>query len=523
MNRQKLIIFVVVVAVLYGLGIFWGLPSAMTAASDTTAPLGPLAFAAEYRDPNKSYIYPAVHQLLLLVFYALVLAGCKLFGYLGSLSGTWPYGFTDPTAVFSAFILVSNLVSLAMAIILLLALRRMRPVHDAAMWFAMLLVALGGVFAYYARVANMDMPYLFWWVLAYVCLWRYMFDATVRRRFLAYAAAFSALSIGTKDQAAGLVLGFGLVVLLVAPRGANDDDAGSWRGRIKSAAFFSVCLIGAYALVAVATNPHRWLKHVRFVTSDHVLPEVESSIRGQLLLFGIFVRRLSHVMTSGGVVLGVAGMIVLLARRRYREVLVLTLPVIAYYCSIIAKVRATEERYLLPFAIVLSIGAGVAVGAALSARWTQTAMMRGVVWLIIVGVLALQFVGSFVPVTYTQMFDTRRELARDIGRLAPEGDPLLIVDMVSFNLPNRHVYERYPMMHPPGERIRPLSTHGENLFKPYDPSYRFILAGSSPAPGTQAWPKGDAELIGKWTYPDWVKSHVYVPSVYEFYLYRRRQ
>lgn len=521
MTPRRTLIFIIIFAALYALGIFWGLPSAMTAASDTTAPLGPLAFAAEYRDPSKSYIYPAVHQLLLLVFYAVVLVACKLTGYLGSISSAWPYGFTDPTGVFSVFILVSNLVSLAMALALLLLLRRMRPVADAAMWFGLVLLALSGVFAYYARVANMDMPYLFWWVLAYVCLWRYMFDDVARRRMLALAGAFSALSIGTKDQAAGLILGFGFVVLLVSPRGAADDGA-SWRGRIKSAFFFSVCLIAAYALVAVATNPHRWLKHVRFVTSDHVLPEVEATLRGHVHLFGRFVRRLTHILTPGGLMLGAAGMLLLLVRRRYREFWVLTLPVVAYYVSIIAKVRATEERYLLPFAVVLAVGACVSVGAALASRWAQRAPLRALVWIVVVAVLAQQFALSFVPVTYTQLFDTKRALARDIGEHVPDGNALLVVDMVSFNLPNRHVYERYAMMHPPGETIRPSSTHGENLFKPFDPTYRYVLAGSSPEPGKAPWPQTDAELVRAWTYPDWVKSRVYVPSVYEFYLYRRK-
>lgn len=518
-KREKLIVFVVVMAVLYGLGIFWGLPSALTEASDSTAPLGPLAFVAEYRDTSKSYIYPAVHQLLLVSFYAVVLAVCKLTGHLGSLSSTWPYGFTDPTAVFSAFILVSNLVSMAMAIALLLLLRRLRPVPETAAWFAVALLGLSGVFAYYARVANMDMPYLFWWVLSYFCLWRYTLGEEARRRLLAFSAVFAALSIGTKDQAVGLILGSGLVVLLVAPRGGRD----SWAARFKSALFFSVCLLAAYALVAVATNPARWLKHVRFVTSDHVLPETEGSLRGQVLLLGRFFVRLGHVMTPGGVILGFAGLSLLALRKRYRELLVLTLPALAYYVSIIAKVRATEERYLLPFAILLAVGAAVTVGAALASPRLQRRSLRALVWVLVAAVLVQQVVWSFVPVTYTQLFDTKRALARDIEKVVPVGSPLLIVDMASFNVPNRHVYERYPLMHPPGETLRPTSTHGENIFKPYDPSYRYILAGNSAEPGKPLWPKPeDAAFVRAWTYPTWVKSNVYVPSVYEFYLFERR-
>src|SRR5690348_13279055 len=87
--------------VLYFAGLFWGLPSITTSASDSIAPLGPLAFAADFHDPNKSYIYPAIHQILLLIVYAAALVGAKLTGAVGSISGTWPYGFHNPTNTFS--------------------------------------------------------------------------------------------------------------------------------------------------------------------------------------------------------------------------------------------------------------------------------------------------------------------------------------------------------------------------------------------------------------------------------------
>lgn len=519
MTRRQLILFTVIIIALYSLGIFWGLPSAMTAASDSTAPLGPLAFVADYWDVNKSFIYPAVHQLLLIVFYAVVLIGAKLLGYLHSISGTWPYGFTDPSGVFSALILVSNLVSMAMGITVLLCLRRFRATPTFAAWFSMMLLAFSGVFTYYARVANMDMPYLFWWIVSYLFLWRYMFEEKPRRIWLVYSGITAALAVGTKDQSAGLILGFGLIVLLVSP--TEEVKGNAFVARIKNAALFSAALLISYALVAVATNPFRWLKHVIFVTSDHVRPEFEQSVHGQIMLFGNFLDRLNNVLTPGGIALGVAGLIVLIALRKYRETAVLVLPALTYYCSIIAKVRSTEERYLLPIAIILVISAGVAVGSILGSRWGRNRAVYAIAVVVLACILIQQFVLGFVPVTYCQLFDSKQALAKDIPNILPEGEPLLIVDMVSFNYPNRYVYERYSLIHPPGEATRPPSTHGENLFRPYSPNYRYILAGNSQEPGTEAWPKADAKLIREWTYPLWIKRNVHVPAVYEFYLYQR--
>lgn len=71
---------------LYALGIFWGLPSALTPAIDSISPLGPLAFVVKYRQADITYVYPAVHQLLQVAFYAVVLLAAKLTGAIGSIS-----------------------------------------------------------------------------------------------------------------------------------------------------------------------------------------------------------------------------------------------------------------------------------------------------------------------------------------------------------------------------------------------------------------------------------------------------
>ncbi len=151
---------------------------------------------------------------------------------------------------------------------------------------------------------------------------------------------------------------------------------------------------------------------MRFVTSDHVLPEYEQSLRGQLLFFQRFLVRLSHVLSPPGIALGVAGFVVLARSRKYREALVLAIPAASYYVSIIARLRSSEERYLLPIAIILAVSAGVAVGAAFQIRHARARQLRVFTLLILATALAQQLVWGFIPVTYTQLFDTRRELAR---------------------------------------------------------------------------------------------------------------
>ncbi|HEX5431899.1 MAG TPA: hypothetical protein VFW83_08035 [Bryobacteraceae bacterium] len=511
-------------AALYSLGIFWGLPSILTPASDSIAPLGPLAFAADLRDPTKSFIYPAVHQILLLAVYAVVLIGAKITGAAGAISGTWPYGFRNPTLMFSALIAVSNLVSILMGLAVLGCMLRTRIFEPAQQWFGAALLGLSGVFIYYARVGNMDVPYLFWWMLSYTALWTFLFRRPALRWLLLSGIA-GALAIGTKDQAAGLLLGSGLLLLLMAPA-VKDSPAGGWGARIKNAAIFSAALVGTYAIVAVMTNPARWVRHVRFVANlpipgmEPAYPAAEFPVTpwGELQLAWRVIERTSHIITPVGVLLGFAGLAAVLASGRRREFWFVVLPPATYYAMVIATIRATEERYLLPLAIALCFGANALAGRFL--RSARSSAAHTACMTLCIALLAYQGIFSAYPVTFVQLFNLKRSLAAELPALVPPGRPLLIVNMYSFGLPNANVYDRYPLMHPPGETLLPPSTHGEHLFSPFKPGYRFILSGFH-RPWSDEYLK-DAVLVRSWTYPEWIKRRVYVPAIHEFSLYERR-
>jgi hypothetical protein len=511
-RRWRLIIFCLFAALLYGLGIFWGLPSILSPASDSPAPLSPLNWIARYRDTSVSYIYPPVHQLLCLAAYGVVLLGWKIAGGIGAISKAYPYGFRHPTLVFSSLLLVTNLLSLAMGLGILVCMRFFRLTRTAGAWYAMSLLGLSGVFAYYARVGNLDVPYMFWVVLSWLFVWRYIFSKP-NRKLLVFAAIAGALAIGTKDQAVGVVFGLGLTLLSVSP----ERPPHSIRARTKTAFWFGCSLFLTYAVTSIAVNPWRWWAHISFVTSDHVLPEYPASLLGQWHVLLRSMIRMSHILSPGGLLLGVLGFALLVRMGLRREAAVLFIPPAAYYVSIIMRVRATEERYLLPAAFALALAAGVAAGESLNwARHMRVA--RYAVAAVLAAIVADQAIQGFIPVTYCQLFDTRRALAKDLPLLVPTGAPLLIVGMNSFNIPDSRVYERYSLMLPPDKRLTPPSSHGEHMLKPYDPQYRYILAGSTLA--GEAWPPV-GRLVRDWSYPAWLKSRVYVPAVYEFALYQR--
>jgi hypothetical protein len=508
MTFRQSALLIVSFTTLYALGAFWGLPSALTPAIDSISPLGPLAFVAKYKQADISYVYPAVHQLLQVAFYAVVLLVAKLAGAIGAISSAWPYGFKDASALFSILLVVSNLISAFMAALLLRTLWRMRPDPSAAQWFAICLLGLSGVFAYYARTANMDIPFLFWIVLAWGRLWSYLTSqASLSFRPLLLAGLFSALSVGSKDQASGMILGFGLLLLFCTPKGSS-----GWRVRLRQATLFSLALVGCYALFAIAPQPARWWRHARFVTSDHVLPEAPASVSGQLELLARCYWRLQHILTYIGLPMALAGIAVLWRRGRTRELALLLIPALAYYSFIIANVRATEERYLLPLAIPLVLCAGAALGALRDLHWG-----RKPAYALAAATIAAQFGFSFVPVTYCQLFDTKRDLQRDLVTLLPPDSAIAIQGMPTHNYPNRNVYDNYRLMLAPGQEIVPPSAHAASLLGPFDSAVRRTFTGSPQPPADDSY-----RLLGQWTYPAWIRSHVHVPAIHEFFLYERR-
>lgn len=162
----------------------------------------------------------------------------------------------------------------------------------------------------------------------------------------------------------------------------------------------------------------------------HITPETPAGLWGQILLLERCYLRLHHIFTYAGLPLAVAGIIILWRRGRHRELALLLIPALTYYVAVIARVRAPEERYLLPIVIPLVLCAGAAIGALRHLPWG-----RKPAYVLAGGTLAAQFVFSFFPVTYCQMFDTKRDLQRNLSTLLPPQSPIAIHGMQTLNYP----------------------------------------------------------------------------------------
>ena len=487
-------------------GLWWGMPSEFSSAVDAPGPYSPLAFVANYRNPALAAIYPATHQLLLLVCYSGVFLWLLATGGLraGAISASWPHGFADPVRAFSALIVAGRMLSAAMAAGLVASLWRLSFTgwtRSAAAYAAALLLG-SGVFIYYSRTTNVDVPYVFWWVLSFLALWRYVLGEGRRRHLVAFGV-LAAIAVGSKTQAVGLVLGSALALLVLG------RSTSSPRSRLPDLLLLAFSLLAAYMVVAVLPQPMRWLYHVRNYTLTN--RAVAGDVDQAELALGAW-SSLLHVLSAGGVALAALGVVHLIRARLWRVLGLLLFPAATYYALIVATTGFVPARFMLPLAWLLAIPAGYGVVR-------TAAMLTGrnvAAWVAIVcAAIAYHVAVGYVPVTLSQTATTKARLSREIGQFAEPGSTILWVGART-HLPDARVYSAYELLHGPREVAWTKATEhaiAERHEEPLD----FVLAQSPQDLG------GDAVLVNAWTHSEYVRRFVKVRSLQEYYLYEVEQ
>ena len=502
-------------------GVFWGLPSALTPQVDAPLPLGPLLFFAEFKKSDLNTTYPAFHQILVLPFYAITFVVYWLAGGISKISSAWPYGMRNVSGFFSVLIVISNLIAAAMGTLLLWCTFPFVEKERKWLWFCLLFMGTNGTFIYYTRTGNLDIPYNFWLALTWLFLWHYLIEDRPILRSLVPAGIAAACAVGSKDQAAGMIVGTGLLLLLIGPQRST-----ALSQRMRQTALFGAVVAVAYAVVAIVPQPARWWNHARFVVSPHAPTKIPLSAAGEIDILGVTLGRLLAVFTWPVLALCILGIVVLFRSGRGRQFWLLSLPMIGYYVVIIGMTRVAYPRFMIPFvfAVVVLATHGVAfIGGRLAARsgaqlaWTA----------LLAAFLIYRFAFSYLPVTYAQVFDLKRDVTRDLSSFVSPGNSLLISHMQSYEYPNADIYDRYRLMKLPHEPIIPASRHTASIFHPLDLNVEFYLLGTGTAglPSNTPVPSMplQGELIKQWRYPDWVRNSVLVPCIFEFALYRRTE
>jgi hypothetical protein len=343
-------------------GLWWGLPGSWVAIELKP----PYIFDALQRHFSNGWYdaYPPLHFYLLAAVWSPLL----LLSWLDRLS-------FDGTAAYTTLVVISRLLSVAMAagIVAATCVSGTIAFGRRAGLIAAAIAALTTPLLYYAKTANVDVPYLFWWAVSLVFYLR-LLESGRLRDYLLFAAG-ATLSVCTKDQAYGLYLLPPIVIVEQLWRVNRQTgmrhafwlalaDRKLMAAALASAALFGVCH-------NVMFNLSGFLDHVRYITGPgNTLYRIyEPTLDGHLQLLAQTVRLIELSMGWPLFLAGVAGVaIAAMTPRLRRTALWLVIPVAGYYVGFINVILYNYDRFVMPMCFVLAIFGGLAIDRLLSAR-----------------------------------------------------------------------------------------------------------------------------------------------------------
>jgi hypothetical protein len=341
-------------------GISWGLPGTWPAAELTPTQVldgWQRSFAHGW-----FHTYPPVHFYVLTAVMQLVRGMARL----------WPWVIADQTQ-YDVLYLSCRAVSVAFGagIVAAAALVSARVFGRRAGVFGGTAFALVLPFVYYAKTANTDVPYLFWFAVSMVFYLRVL-ESLRLTDFLLFASA-ATLSVCTKDQA------YGLYALMPVPivyqiwrlnrcHGARRPllracfDRRLWAAALCAAVLFAL----SHNLLF---NLDGFRSHVRYIvgpgSEDYRV--FDQTLGGHVALLRLTAWLLQQSFGWPITIAAAAGVIIALASRTHRSAAVwLLVPAISYYVGFLDVVLYAYDRFVLPICFVLAPFAGLACDRVLS-------------------------------------------------------------------------------------------------------------------------------------------------------------
>ncbi len=423
-RRARAIVFAYIALGVASAG--WDLPSSFSWECDAIAPRDLFLTAAANLTPGSGHNYPLLHALLLLLvslpFTLLALARAAIDGGTVQAAVLQPLTMTGISA--SAKMLALFMSSSALLVLARLARRLFG--RDAG-FSAALLGATLMPFAYYGRTSNLDVPYLFWTLLAFERI-AVALDRGERRDYV-LCGAFAAASLATKDQAyASYLLPAALCVLLPLTRPGLAAAGPAHLRHIGAATltFFVVYGVSSPALL----NPTGFLHRLRLLrgTNSQDWRSYEPTLEGAAHNALDLVRRLPE-LTWPWPVLALMGLGLVLspplaAKNARTRLLRWLLPsaALSSLLSFTLFVGRGEARFVLPAALFSCVSGAAALELLRRGleRVRVAPSLRKAAWLGLVAMVALCGGLRVVALSFTQWGDARRELESRLGQ-TPRG------------------------------------------------------------------------------------------------------
>jgi hypothetical protein len=367
LERRVLGALVALALLLLLVGIHWGLPNVESWNGDEIAPDKPLRVLHDWlRGANK---YPYLHWWLNLVLYLPWLTGVSALGQvdLGCLPRLRTECFAEPWRDMTVFMVISRLLTVAMAVGVVLATRRLAlALHRdrvAALFSAAICLA-SPVFVFFGHTTNLDVPHTFWFTLslvAAVAVWRR--GAPVDYLAFGFLAACALL---TKDTILGAYVLTGLALLAVhvarVARERGIRGVALWRRALldRRLLLLGAVLLGMCVLVQnLLFNFAGFREHVRiWVEGGPALVQLRGRARGHgvgWLPWRLAVS-LEGLLGWPMLLLCLAGAV--LAAFRERRTWVLGIPMLSYALFSLLP-GFIEPRVVLPLLPIFAVFGGV--------------------------------------------------------------------------------------------------------------------------------------------------------------------
>lgn len=222
-------------------------------------------------------------------------------------------------------------------------------------------------FVYDAKTMNLEVPYLFWFMLSVFFLLRAL-ERHRRRDYLGFAAA-ATLAICTKDQAFAFYVLVPPLLWLELDHERRREEAtydSRWRTLLDERLALSALLaVVLFVLVHnLAFNFDGFRRHLWLITqhSPRLFKVHDASLRGYAALTAESLRHLVFALGMPLALAAVWGVVTALRYpRKHRQLLVLLLLGVSYYLFFIIVIRHNYVRFLLPLALLASFFAARAL------------------------------------------------------------------------------------------------------------------------------------------------------------------
>lgn len=374
LERRVRLAILAVAAVLMLAGIHWGLPNVESWNGDDISPDKPLRVLYDWL--HGAHKYPYLHWWINALLYAPYVALVGLAGQveLGCLPRLVPSCFSAPARDMTVLMVLSRLVSVAMALGVVLATERLaRVLHGdrvAALAAAAICAASATLIAF-AHTANLDVPHVFWFTASLVAAVR----AWQRGALIDWLlfGAFAGCALATKDTIVGAYLLPGLALAGVQlARIARELRAGRVplvRALLLDRRLLALALLplAIFGLVQNALgNPAGVAEHVRiWVEGGPVLRDYRAHFHGVAHQAWRLALSLEAALGAPMAALSVAALC--LAPLRHRALAAAWIPIVSYALFAIVP-GFVEPRVVLPLLPLLAVTGGVLAAEALRAR-----------------------------------------------------------------------------------------------------------------------------------------------------------